>query len=235
MPNPPPFPQIPSRVGSRGVGTGSVFVGSRNRYGYGEQEDPTDRNLRRLAEIDRIDQEGQTSDVQRNAALMNMAKEYYGIQSEQQLTPAHVALLKAQADYYGTKDEEKPEERSARTLDLKLSGLARAYYGREQSPEYQQAVRNTLTDAGYNFNTPAPTAKPEAFNSGDVSKGVTQPNLMQRSVGASEGYAAPDYGFGANPKPSSGPASLGDLLTVNNPQLKKPNPTGINWIPAYLQ
>lgn len=186
----PQQPQIPSRISSRGVGRGAVSVGWHSRgSNYGDQEDPMDAKLRRLALLDQMDQSEQASNSGRLGDLAKTMTEVTGLQDKMDLTPAHIALLKANADYYGAHakylnqtSEGRPEERAARAMELELTGLDKAYAYDPNNPEYHNAKRSVLQKYGYNLDTAAPTGpKPQdAMGGADITKklGATQPSKL---------------------------------------------------------
>lgn len=234
-------PQIPNKISTRGVGRGTVSVGSSSHYGYRDQEDPMDAKLRRLALLDQMDQSEQASNSGRLGDLAKTMTEITGIQDKMDLTPAQLKLLEAHANYYGQLGEDRPEERNARSMQLELSGLDKAYGFDPQNPEYHNARRSVLSKYGYNLDAATPTGpKPQGeFGAGGTPKSVnTAPSkfaslgsaLKEDYTGARNAVGVPIYNaiaglFGGEkaqprPMPSNVPADYSFWF----PQLRKQQP-----------
>lgn len=100
---------------------------------------------------------------------VGMLKELYGIQHEQDQSPAQLALLQAHANYYQNLGEDRPEERQARAMQLELAGLDKAYGADPQNPEYHAGRRTILQKYGYNLEGPASAQPAGPLGGGDVT------------------------------------------------------------------
>lgn len=161
----PAQPQVPSSVSGVGRSTGRFSQGSLSRYGYNETENPQDKQLRRLALMQGLDQEAQSSDQSSTANIIGMLHELYGINENETNSPIKDAALQAETRYRNAMADEYGVGKEGRAMQDESKGLS-YLYPQGIPPFLQQALLQK-----HGLPTAAPTNPAAAAGSFDPGSG----------------------------------------------------------------